>query len=79
MVGEYCDIISGGSLHVWTNGDINKLLCIMHYVLHVTSIPHQRIDLCQPNRGNKYKWDLFIQGTNKNKQDLQIEIKTEFF
>ena len=68
---------SGDKLHIWTDGDNNKFLYVIDYINH--NYPQYKIILCQPNMGNKYKWDAFVEIEWDAGNELAKELKSEFF
>ena len=84
MMEEHCSMHHGGSTkegeltaHVWTNGDLNKLVLI-HCWLEQKH--NKRLLFCQPNLGNKYKWDAFIRNLEwEEGKELCEKVKHEFF
>jgi len=63
--------------HVWTNGDLNKLVLI-HCWLERNH--NKKLLFCEPNKGNLYKWDAYIDKL-KWKEGVKIcaDMITEFF
>jgi len=82
-MNEHCSMHSADSVqkeymaHVWTNGDLSKLVLIDCWIdLNY----NKRLSFCEPNSGNKYKWDAFIKGLEwKEGEELCKKVTNEFF